>query len=151
MHCNVCTYPCKTTVQRVTSCRDVCQRQGRTAACTENDSYEPQSGNAVGCASDTDIQGTLDTEHSTSLAWGKLVGAHSLYITFCFCILPPISYTAGQAKKHVDVQQELLNFCASEPKNKKGKPQENTKLHFNLDFSSDQIKKHPLLLPQHGF
>lgn len=90
---------------------------------------------------------------STQPAWPeeKLVGAHSLYITFCFCILPPISYTAGQAKKHVDVQQELLNFCASEPKNKKGKPQENTKLHFNLDFSSDQIKKHPLLLPQHGF
>lgn len=99
MLCSVCTYPCKTTVQQVTSCMDVWQRQGRTAACTESESYEPQSGNAAGCASDTDVQGTLDKDFSTSLAWRKLVPAPLLYISFSSYILPPICYSAGQARR----------------------------------------------------
>lgn len=99
MLCSVCTYPCKTTVQQVTSGMDVWQRQGRTAACTESESYEPQSGNAAGCASDTDVQGTLDKDFSTSLAWRKLVAAPLLYIPFSSYILPPICYSAGQARR----------------------------------------------------
>lgn len=99
MLCSVCTCPHRTKTQQVTPFRGVWQRQGRTAACTERESYELECGNAAGCASDTDVQGTLDTEHSISLAWGKLVAVHLLYIPFCSYILPSICYSDRQAKK----------------------------------------------------
>lgn len=49
------------------------------------------------------------------------------------------------------MQQKLLSFCTSETKSKEGKPQENAKLRFNLDFGSNEIKKRPLPLAQSGF
>lgn len=98
----MCTLPnCITAVQQVIPCIEVkCKSQGRTAASTERESYQLPSGDVVGCASDTDVHGALDTtELSASVAWGNLVAALSLYILSYLYMLFPIRYSAGQAKK----------------------------------------------------
>lgn len=98
MLCSICKYPCRTTVQ-----------QSPSAGMLDKDKAEllpVQKMNSTNLSLEmlqavhlTHVQGTLDAQLSTNLAWRKLVAAHLLYIPFCSYILPPLCYSAGQAKK----------------------------------------------------